>query len=416
MFKGIYNKYITKLNSTGRFGFAGKGPAGRQGSGKKTAGWTLRSRYPGKYFGRYPGRKPGRTPLRGLSLGNHAGLPCPALSGITRAVGRLRRLRLGDFILLMLPLLLLLILIPPPEKTATTDLGQVKAANESDIFITVYNPDESIIDEYPLESYVTGVLAAEMPAGFHEEALKAQAVAARTFALSRMQGLYGSADSHFGAHVCTDPAHCQAWVSKERFLEAYGDEAAWEKLKKAVEATENVVMTYSGTLINPLYHSNSGGVTENVEEVWSISGEVPYLKSVYSPDESKYTEFEKKTVFAWDEIKQKVKNKYPDANLGPDAEKEVEITAYSASGRVDEIKIGSVVMTGTGFRELLSLRSTNLELNFPDQKTVEIISKGYGHGVGMSQCGADAMGRKGLDYIRILEYYYTGIKVEEITY
>ena len=125
MFKGIYNKYITKLNSTGRFGFAGKGPAGRQGPVQKTAGWTLR--------GRHSGRHPGRALLRGLLWGNHAGPRGPALSGPARMAGRPRRLRLGDFILLMLPLLLLLILIPPPEKTATTDLGQVKAANESDI-------------------------------------------------------------------------------------------------------------------------------------------------------------------------------------------------------------------------------------------------------------------------------------------
>ncbi len=317
----------------------------------------------------------------------------------------------------MLPLLLLLAFVPPQERPVSKeDVGQVETVQGKAIKITVYNPAKSVIDEYFLDDYIIGVVAAEMPSSFHEEALKAQAVAARTFALSRMKGLYGSSESHFGAHVCTEPRHCQAWISHERFLQVYGSEKDWEKIKKAVKDTENRVMTYGGTLINPLYHSNSGGVTEDIEEVWTVLGSVPYLKSVYSPDDSQYAEYEKKELFVWDEIKEKVKNKYPDAKLGSDPSKEIEIVAYSGSGRIDEIRIGSVIMSGTAFRELLTLRSTNLDISIPDKKTVQIISRGYGHGVGMSQCGADAMGKKGLDYVKILEYYYTGINVEEIAH
>jgi stage II sporulation protein D len=252
-----------------------------------------------------------------------------------------------------------------------------------------------------------------MPASFHEEALKAQAVAARTFALSRKKGLYGSSEEHYGANVCTDPGHCQAWVSKEKFIERSGNADGWSKIEKAVKKTEGLVMTYAGRLINPLYHSNSGGVTEDVEEVWSVSGEVPYLKSVYSPDESKYSEFEKKTIFQLNDIRKKVKDKYPEAEFKGNPEKDIEITSYSSSGRVDEIRTGSVKMSGTEFRDLLSLRSTNLEIVFSDRNTVEIISRGYGHGVGMSQCGADALGKKGKSFKSILEYYYTGVNVEE---
>ena len=319
---------------------------------------------------------------------------------------RIRRIKISDFILLMIPLLFLLILNPPKEpEEAKEKVGQVHAVPISNLVITVYNVSESIVDEYSLEEYLVGVVAAEMPS---------KAVAARTFALSRKEGLYGSYDGHFGAAVCTDPSHCQAWVSKKKFLEIYGDDKDWEKIKKSVADTEGIVMTYAGKLINPLYHSNSGGVTEDIDEVWAVSGDVPYLKSVYSPDESQYSEFEKKTVFSWNEMKEKVKHKYAKVKFADDPCKDIEVTSYSASGRVDEIRIGSMKISGTGFRELLSLRSTNLDINVPDKNTVEIISKGYGHGVGMSQCGADVLGKKGQTYSDILEYYYTGVDVEEV--
>ena len=282
------------------------------------------------------------------------------------------------------------------------------------IEIAVYNPSKSMVELFELEEYVVVVVAAEMPASFHEEALKAQAVAARTFALSRMKGLYGSSEEHYGAHVCTDPGHCQAWISKERYLQLYHDEYAYEKIKRACKDTENIVMTYDGILINPLYHANSGGVTEDIEAVWAVSGKVPYLKSVYSVDESQYSQYETKVSFKWDEIKEKLAQKYSEDEVELYFEKDIEIMSYSASGRVEEIRIGDIVMTGPEFRELLDLRSTNLEIYFPDDDTVEIVTRGFGHGVGMSQCGADVLGKSGYKFNEILEYYYTGIMVEEI--
>lgn len=327
------------------------------------------------------------------------------------------RIKLMDLFLYALPLLLLMLVIPPMHKEKTTEaaINDTPPISDSQMKVTVYNPEESLISEFLLEEYVTCVVAAEMPASFHEEALKAQAVAARTFALSRMKGLYGNMSDHFGVHVCTEPKHCQAWISKERFLQVYGNESAWEKIQKAVEETKNVVMTYDGILINPLYHSNSGGVTEDIDAVWAVSGEVPYLKSVYSVvDESSYEEYEKKVSFTWDEIKEKLLEAYPESEVKAKFSREIEVLSYTSSGRVSEIRIGSIKMSGPAFRELLSLRSTNLEISFPDKDTVEIVTRGYGHGVGMSQCGADAMGKKGYDYIKILESYYTGVEVGEI--
>ena len=341
-------------------------------------------------------------------------------AGFNKSVTWFRMLSIKDIFLYILPLLLLILIIPPIEKERVDIKEPITKIEEHDntpgqvIEIAVYNPSKSMVELFELEEYVVDVVAAEMPASFHEEALKAQAVAARTFALSRMKGLYGSSEEHYGAHVCTDPGHCQAWISKERYLQLYHDEYAYEKIKRACKDTENIVMTYDGILINPLYHANSGGVTEDIEAVWAVSGKVPYLKSVYSVDESQYSQYETKVSFKWDEIKEKLAQKYSEDEVELYFEKDIEIMSYSASGRVEEIRIGDIVMTGPEFRELLDLRSTNLEIYFPDDDTVEIVTRGFGHGVGMSQCGADVLGKGGYKFNEILEYYYTGIMVEEI--
>ncbi len=316
--------------------------------------------------------------------------------------------------MLILPLVLMLILIPPREKTQVISTEKEASVNEVPISVVLYNHADAVIDNVLLEDYVVGVVAAEMPHSFDVEALKAQAVAARTFALSRAKGLYSSKDEHYGADVCTNPGHCQSWISKERFLEAYGNEDDWQKISQAVSETKNIVITYEGNLINPLYHSNSGGVTEDIKDVWLNVAEVPYLKSVYSPFEEDYSQYEKSTVFSWDEIKNKTENRYPEAKLGDEGVQDFEIMSYSASGRIEQVRLGSVIIAGTELRELLGLRSTNLEIRFLDDNMIEITSRGYGHGVGMSQCGADALAKNGYNYKEILEFYYTGITVEEM--
>lgn len=325
-------------------------------------------------------------------------------------------LKIEDVILLLIPVLfLLLFIIKPQELKKAPEQAETKFEfTGSDIIISVYHPNDNLIERVDLEEYLVGVVAAEMPPAFDTEALKAQAVAARTYALGRMKGFYGSLSNHFGADICTDPGHCQAWISKERFLEVYGTEVDWEKIQKAVDETKNFVITYEGTLINPLFHSNSGGVTEDVDEVWAVSGDVPYLTSVYSPNESAYPDYEKKEIFSWLDIQKRVKNKFPDATFAEEMTNDIEIEAYSASGRVLSIRIGNISIPGTTFRELFSLRSTNFEIAFTSSESIEVTTTGYGHGVGMSQCGADALAKEGYDYISILEYYYTGVNVGEM--
>ena len=323
------------------------------------------------------------------------------------------RLKAEDVVLLLIPLaFLLLFIIKPQEKEPSKQPAEDDGQLGPEITLTVYNPGESLIVEAKLEEYIVGVVAAEMPPYFEPEALKAQAVAARTYALGRVKGYYGSTASHFGADICTDPGHCQAWISKERFLEVYGDEADWARIERAVNDTRNIVVTFGGVLINPLFHSNSGGVTEDAREVWAISESVPYLQSVIGPDESSYPDYEKTQLYSWDEIVKKVKTKYPDATFP--SKVDIEIESYTVSGRVDSIRIGSVSMPGTEFRELLGLRSTKISLFFPSPESVEITTYGYGHGVGMSQCGADALAKEGYDFEDILRFYYSGVEVEEI--
>lgn len=332
-----------------------------------------------------------------------------------RGIGRKIPLTLENVALLVLPLILMLVFIPPKADVAGGETPATETVY-SENSIIVYNVADSVIDEFNLEEYITGVVAAEMPASFHAEALKAQAIAARTFAISRARGLYGITGEHFGANICTDPGHCQSYISEERYINNRGSEEAWEKISNAVLETKGIVMTYAGQIINPLYHSNSGGITENIESVWSNIGEVPYLKSVYSDDESMYAGFEKTTVYLWDEVKKRIANRYPEADIGNNPSENIEVILYSTSGRVEQIKIGNTIMSGAEFREMLGLPSTNLEFNYINDNEVEILSKGYGHGVGMSQCGADSLAKKGSNYKEILGFYYLGIKIEELRY
>jgi len=287
------------------------------------------------------------------------------------------------------------------------------------IDILVYNTRTKVIERMDLDKYIVGVVAAEMPASFEMEALKAQAIAARTYALGRALGKYGSGtDRHFGAHVCTDSTHCQAWITKDMYQTWYPNadvEENWAKVERAVYETSGLILTYEGEIINPLYHANSGGITEDIQEVWSSVSQVPYLRSVYSEGESDYSSYEKKVVLTGEEIREKIMKAYPDVVfLGPVSE-DIEVVEYSNSQRVKEIRIGSITIPGTKFRELFSLASTIMEINFTDEDVMEVTTYGFGHGVGMSQCGANELAQKGKDFEYILQYYYTGVEVEPIT-
>lgn len=268
----------------------------------------------------------------------------------------------------------------------------------------------------PLEDYLVGVVAAEMPANFHLEALKAQAVAARTYALKKMElaGQKNGHNPHPDADVCTDPSHCQGWLSARELKERWGLLGYLKlsnKIETAVKETEGLVVTYNGRLIDPVYHSTSGGRTENSEDVWNFK--IPYLRSVDSPWEKGSPRYYARFTFSLGQIDQLLGTNLravPVSTLAQKNNNYLKVLAYSSSGRVKLIKVGDKVFKGTDFRRLLGLNSTTFSWQVEGDK-ITFTTRGYGHGVGLSQYGANGMAWQGKNYKDILTYYYTGVKI-----
>lgn len=249
------------------------------------------------------------------------------------------------------------------------------------------------------ESYLIGVVAAEMPALYEIEALKAQAVAART--LTEKGCLtYPEAD------VCTESGCCQAyWTEKERkerWQENCGEYE--EKIARAVTETRREILTWQGEAILSLFHAVSGGQTEDVEAVYTQF--LPYLRSVVSPGEEEHAAFQTHTVFSSEQLRSLL----PDAFEG--CEVSFEVLQRSESGRILSIRAGRLLMDGRTLRSALGLKSTNVEIERQGDEWV-FLQKGYGHGVGMSQAGAQAMAKQGADYREILAHYYIGAEIEK---
>ncbi|NLD46495.1 MAG: stage II sporulation protein D [Clostridiaceae bacterium] len=282
--------------------------------------------------------------------------------------------------------------------------------------IKVYFHTENTVSEMPLEEYLKGVVAAEMPAEFELEALKAQAVAARTYAYGRMKKIYTPKDDiHNGADICSNSAHCQAWASKEEMMKKWGFFKRleyWNKIERAVEETENIIVVYEGKVINPLFHANSGGKTENCEEVWP-GVEVPYLRSVKSDGEEASSGYKVVTAYNENELIETIKKGYPDIKLNEDnIFEDIKIIDYTEGGRVSNLGLGNITVKGTDFRNLLGLRSANFKLDKAEGGKIEITTIGHGHGVGMSQWGANHLAKNGGNFEEIIKYYYKGVSLE----
>jgi stage II sporulation protein D len=284
--------------------------------------------------------------------------------------------------------------------------------------IKIYNSATSSVMEMELEDYLKGVVAAEMPADFDLEALKAQAVAARTFTYGRLKAIYPSKEGiHDGIAICTDHTHCQAWTSKEDATKRWGffrASANWSKIEKAVSETKGMIITYDNKIINALYHANSGGKTENCEEVWEGAA-VPYLKSVTSYGENTVSDYKVTINLPVNDFIKIFNEKYPDSKLvSKNLYSKIKILDYTTGGRVKTIKIGDITMKGTDFRILYNLRSANFKIEKAGKENFKITTIGYGHGVGMSQWGANWLAKRGGTYDEILRHYYTGVDIVSI--
>ncbi len=254
-----------------------------------------------------------------------------------------------------------------------------------------------------MRDYLIGTLAAEMPAGFQPEALKAQAVAARTYAMYKIQR--GDSAAHPGAPLCGDAGCCAAYQAPEALLEKWGA-AYYENLRaitSAVDDTAGLCLAFQNAPILAVFHSSSGGMTESCAAVWGT--ELPYLVSVSSPEGEAETESSVK--IAWAEFLETVQQAYPETAFGENRADWAVITVRTESGRVAELQVGGVTISGMDFRFLFGLRSTDFQLEAMEDG-LQIRVSGYGHGVGMSQYGAETMAENGSDFQQILGHYYPG--------
>ena len=279
--------------------------------------------------------------------------------------------------------------------------------------ITVYNVNEDKVMEMDLEEYLCGVICAEMPVSFPYEALKAQAVAARTYIVKRCENVAPS-DEHKGAMVCTSSAHCNAWLSKEERMSKWNKSEAegnWNKIVSAVNDTSGEIMTYDGAPITAVFYAISSGKTENAEDVWG--GNVPYLQSAESPYDTQAPGYSSTATFSKEEFKNIILSSGKGADLSASPKNWYKNENRSEGGAVLSCNIGGAVFKGTEIRSLFSLRSHNYTLSYADG-TFTFNVKGYGHGVGMSQWGAKYYAEEGKNYKDILKIYYSGISFHKI--
>lgn len=282
-----------------------------------------------------------------------------------------------------------------------------------DTLINVYIKNEDRVESMSINDYLTGVVSAEMPADFNEEAIKAQAVAARSYLISHINSYKNGAypENHKGADACTDHTHCQAWMSEQARKAAWSADKAdsnMEKIKKAVRDTAGEVMVYDGEVINAVFHSTSGGKTENAVDVWG--SDVPYLKSVESEGDIQSPKYNSDLAVEVEEYKSTVA-----AALGEAVDWSKGLFSdivRSDAGGIVSMTVGGVTIKGSKLREMFSLRSANVVLEEKDG-VIYMTVKGYGHGVGMSQYGANYLAGIGKDYKEILKTYYTGVEVAD---
>ena len=273
--------------------------------------------------------------------------------------------------------------------------------------IKVYDHRADKLVDMDLEEYIVGVVSAEMPAYYDFEALKAQAVASRTYTLYSMA--HGGCHTNPDADVCTNSKCCQAFSTHERMQNAWKDDYAnnYNRVAEAVMGTAGEVLVYDGQLCDALYHACSGGQTENSENVYANA--LPYLRGVDSPYEDPMREED--VDFGTDALVELIVAKYPESGITKDNVRDgIAIEKAYESGRVESLRLGKTKITGKQARNLFGLRSTMFTVEWTKDGIVFHV-KGYGHGVGMSQNGANGMAKHGSDYREILFHYYTGVSI-----
>ncbi len=337
---------------------------------------------------------------------------------------------MGRIVAVSLALLLLLFLMPllflrgepmaprpDPEVTPAPTLtppGQTveptpTAGADKGLPVRVKLPDGSV-SETNMADYLWRVVAAEMPAAFHLEALKSQAVAARTYAVAKMAA---PVDNHPDADMCTDINCCQAYITPEQAAVNWGEDAQMytDKVAEAVAGTDGAVATYGGAPIEAVFFSSASGRTVDAVEVWGNA--VPYLTGVQSPEGEEVPNYHSTMSLPIEGFQSIFLSQYPNANFSGAQEHWFANVIHNSAGGVDKLDIGGVTVTGKDVRTLFGLRSANFTVSASGGAVIFSVT-GYGHGVGMSQYGANALAKEGKSYEEIIKWYYTGVTLEQV--
>ena len=307
------------------------------------------------------------------------------------------------------------------ETVATTDILQnqeIEAIVEKEYdyqkygTIKLLHQSSNQVEDLNIDEYLYGVVSSEMPASFEIEALKAQAIVARTYTIYQ---IVNNGYRHENADICDDSNCCQAWISKDERLAKWPTEEAesnWSKIVEAVDSTKGKVVAYNGQPINAFFHANSGGITESSLNIWG-GIDYPYLKSVETAGEEGYTQYSSQIVLNQQELLRKIQAQYDDCIIDFSQKDCIQILEYTTSGRIKTIKFGNKEIAGTEARTLLGLKSTNFTFSI-DEENITFSVTGYGHGVGMSQTGADVLAKLGSNYEAIIKHFYTDVEIVEV--
>ena len=278
--------------------------------------------------------------------------------------------------------------------------------------IKLFHEKTGEVEELEIDKYLYGVVSAEMPAYFELEALKAQAIVARTYTIYKIINNQGK---HEGADICDNSACCQAWITKEDRLARWEEDVRedyWNRIVTAVDSKAGKIITYEGKPINAFFHSNSGGATEVPLNVWGGSG-YPYLQVVQTAGEDAYSQYNSEVELTKAEVIEKIKAVHSEIEIDFSQENAIQILERNESGRIKTIKFGNVNLSGVEARTIFGLRSANFTIEILEEK-VKFTVIGYGHGVGMSQTGADALAKQGSNCEDIIKHFYVGVEIIDI--
>ena len=304
--------------------------------------------------------------------------------------------------------------VPPSSSSTASKVDTDGTVLKTDGYFNILDTSTGEVNRVSERDYVCGAVAAEMPASYHTEALKAQAVAAHTYALRLREQQKQKPDEDLkGADFSADPGNLKGYMTEAGAKQFFGSnfEERWKKITDAVDEVFHYCIVYEEEPIIAAYHAISFGKTENAENVWTSA--VPYLTAVESEGDKLSPDYETSVSFSCDEVRTKLKAAFPDCKLDDDPSQWFTKLECSDSGTVLNLFVGDQETTGKEIRSIFSLRSANFTVSYEnDTFTFQVL--GYGHAVGLSQYGADYMARQGSSWVEILLHYYPTAQIASL--